>query len=713
MPRYQTIQNSFSSGEISPKVFPRVDTAEYSNGLKELDRFCLGRTGGAFKTPGFLSDGKSATGDHFYYYKTQRNGESVLFNFTAAGITGISLTVPALANYILAHTEDPTGFTLVHANGFYVITHNSGNYEPWVAFKDLKVSDTFITGSQFSGLEALMIAQSVQGTPGNIPNEDIVPYTDFGVNTTTLTPSATSGSITLTASATFFTSDDIGSIFIIEDPTHSDTSQAVLNCTITAVGGATTATATVNWLAGSYTAAASTSWVRSAWSEKLGYPKTVTFSNNRLVFANTKTQPNGVWASEQYFFFWFNRYTEFIKSNVSTTSFYYYGSFGYIYINSVTVSPPQVSAFYYTIASSSGGEIKWLDDFNGLIAGASDRIFYITGADGTGPSRSSINISPVSNMRCSFIRPEFSRDTMFVVDALRRNVVMLSPSRENGGLSTVTVSNIAEGILDYDQENDSTEIVTMAWSEYTNSLWLVTTSKNVFTFSYMQESGVAGWAKQSINADVEWCEANYDTGKISLSATLPVSLSSAVVSLTMADFFYGNTLGAECKYLDFGFSGTSLGSGAAITPGIDYNYLHGTTATVIDETGAIYEVAIDGSGVFSLSTAAALDYTIGLPYTSQLATLTPNIGANQLLNSQGDILRIDRVTAYLYKTWGGQYSGDDVNFYDMEIPVESNTRKYQFDLNSSPDIESSVTIRSSGALPLNVTGLVMRGNNNP
>lgn len=713
MPRYQYLQNAFSSGEISPKVFPRVDTAEYANGLKEANRFCIGKTGGMFRTPGFLSEGIESTANIAYYYKSEVGSDPVQFKFTDSAIVGISLTAPALANYVLAYANDPKGFTLVKANDFYVITHNSGLYEPWVCFRDLKVSATFITGAQLSGLEALIVAQGIQGTVGNIPSENLYPYTDFGSNNISLTPSAISGSITLTASSSFFVADDVGSRFIIEDPTHSDSNQKALSCTITAVGSGTSATATVDWVVGSYSAGASTMWVRNAWSERLGYPKTVSFSNNRIVFANTKSSPNGVWASEQYFFLWFNQYTEFLSSTLSATTFYYYGSYGYIYINSVTVSPPQTAPFNYVISSKFGGEIKWLSDFDGLVAGSSEKIYYILGSEGRSPSRSDIQVNPIANFRCSYVPPEFSKEAMFVVDDLQRNIVKLELSSENRGFTISNITSISEDILDYLEEDDSTKIINMAWSDYTDALWVVADSGKLFSFFYAKESGVAGWAKQTIDATVHWAVSDDSTGKIKLSVTLPASLNSEYTTLNMASFFYGSTLNDTCKYLDFGYSGVSASDGSAIVPSSSYSYLYNKTLTVIDENGDITEVTLDGSGIFQLPTAAQLSYTIGVLYDSRFSTLTPNIGANQLLNSQGDIIRIDRCTAYLYKSWAGQYSGDDSNFYDMEIDMASNTLKYPFDLNSSPDIDSSVTIKSVGALPLNVTGLVMRGTNNP
>jgi hypothetical protein len=123
------------------------------------------------------------------------------------------------------------------------------------------------------------------------------PYEDE-INTPTITPSAVTGNITLTASAPLFDDDHIGALWRIK---HTAVWGYVK---ITAVTDSTHATATVvSDLDGSGSAALA--HAEGAWSDLNGWPRVIAFHEGRLLFASNFEHLQTIWASKS------GNYTDF------------------------------------------------------------------------------------------------------------------------------------------------------------------------------------------------------------------------------------------------------------------------------------------------------------------------------------------------------------------------------------------------------------------
>lgn len=122
------------------------------------------------------------------------------------------------------------------------------------------------------------------------------PYLPENTTATTLAPSATTGSVTITASATAgindgagFGAGDVNRLIRIK---HGSTWGYAI---VTAVTDTTHVTATVKSAFGGTTAV--TAWRLGAWSDGRGWPSCGTFHEERLAVAGTPTQPQTVWLS--------------------------------------------------------------------------------------------------------------------------------------------------------------------------------------------------------------------------------------------------------------------------------------------------------------------------------------------------------------------------------------------------------------------------------
>jgi hypothetical protein len=109
------------------------------------------------------------------------------------------------------------------------------------------------------------------------------PYLSTNGTSTTLTPSATSGSVTITASAATFASTDVGRWIRIK---HSTTWGYGI---ITAYTDSTHVTLVTRSSFGATTA--SSTWRFGLWSDTTGYPSTVVFHEDRLFFGGSALFP--------------------------------------------------------------------------------------------------------------------------------------------------------------------------------------------------------------------------------------------------------------------------------------------------------------------------------------------------------------------------------------------------------------------------------------
>lgn len=163
------------------------------------------------------------------------------------------------------------------------------------------------------------------------------PYLNQNTTATTITPSGTSGSITLTASTAIFASTDINRLVRIFE------GAAWGWAIITAFTSSTVVTATVQGTALS-ASVATTQWRLGAWSDTTGWPQVVTFHQQRLLFAANTSQPQTIWGSNT------GDFQNFAPSNAAGTI-------------------SDNNAFTFTISDDQVNAIRWMSSGPVLLIG--------------------------------------------------------------------------------------------------------------------------------------------------------------------------------------------------------------------------------------------------------------------------------------------------------------------------------------------------------
>ncbi|HDI8654725.1 TPA: hypothetical protein PPE37_000428 [Escherichia coli] len=200
---FSWIQPSFAGGEIGPSLYGRIDMAKYSVALRKCDNFIVRQYGGVENRPGTRFVGQTKYPD--------RKCRLIPFQFST------------VQTYAL---EFGHNYLRVIKDGAYVLNSSNVIYELAMPYTEADLFRIKFTQSA----DVLTLVH-----PSYPPKElrryahdnwqiaDVVttngPFEDINVNEgVTVYASATTGTITLTASAAIFGAEQVGKLFYLEQP---------------------------------------------------------------------------------------------------------------------------------------------------------------------------------------------------------------------------------------------------------------------------------------------------------------------------------------------------------------------------------------------------------------------------------------------------------------------------------------------------------------
>jgi len=700
MPRYHYMQNSFISGQVSPKLVSRTEVNEYKTGLKELTNMHIYRSGGASRRNGFKLGGNDfvdTLGNYTRIPFTQLDGSTVnvivkvgnnaeIYQENDPTFTNDFISAGVITN--LENVDDASQLGWVQHNRDLIIVHATGDLEPII------ISETFPSALPLSSKftfqnwtdEITLSADStsqvnthrVFGMPIGKPNN----------TSTTISPSATP---TIGASLTFVASDPIfdeghENTFFYVDQGGTAPNFNTYAFKVVTYNSSTSVSGTVVLVANTPTGAASDYWYEANWSNYRGWPKTVQMHNGALVFGGNKTQPTTLWSSEVGSMFEFNFYFDSTQGSEGT----------YSRTPVVTAASP----FERTLGDSQGDAISWMKSARTLLVGTTSTEFAVDMAAGTA--------LPQTREGGASIQASSADNFIYYVSRDRKSIHEIGYSNDNGSFISRNITTLSDDLI------GSSRIKKLTWYAPSNTLYFMTDDNKLYSVTLHRSAQVTGFSSVPVEGNVVdfYVEKelsgddtlNVITDKIDLVGYVaPSGVGMQVLRLTDKEAFD--------HYLDY--SELTIEGG---TPG-EYptSYAASTVVTAIDvTTGTVYkDLTVDGSGNVIPGVEGAT-LLVGLQYTSRLITLNLEVGPNPLLNSQGDINRIDRVTLKLYKTKTGTYGSVGSSLYDFELedPTVEFSGNVQVDLPQSPDDENFVIVETDEPLPMNILGMVMRGSNN-
>ena len=799
MARVSSIVTNFKSGELSPRLEGRIDLQKYNEAAQTLQNMVVYPSGGTTRRPGTYFAGRSKDGGkvrlvNFEYSDEQAYvlefGANYIRFFKDGGIlteattaiTAITKANPAvvtaashgLSNGDRVFISGVVGMTEVNNLEFTVANQTSTTFE--LSGVDSSSYTTYTSGgtvgkivevtTTYSVTEIFEInhAQSADvlylahenhepakltrttATSFTLTDIDFIdgPWLDENDTTTTLYASAATGSgITITASASLFTSDDVGryirfrEILEIEHDEWAASTSYANNTTVrydghvykqvtgsTQTSGNTppvhlTGTETygaIDWeylhdehghvKITSFTSAtsvdadvhedqygnsrlpdsavgsgnANTRWSLGAFGGDQGFPKAVAFYEQRLYFAGTTGRPQTIFGSVS---------ADFENQTPGTND---------------------DDAVNITIASDQVNVIRHLLPARFLQILTTSAEFTLSGGTGSTPvTPTNVNVLRETTFGTSGVRPLRAGNSTILIQKGKEKVKEITFDLDTDGLLGVDLSILADHIPRGGLDD-------MIWQQEPELiLWFVHSDGRVVGLTYDRANAAIGWhdhviggsgVVESITAIPSGAE---DQIYLSVKRTIDGSTVRHIEFIKPLDF------GTDVEDAYFVDSGLTY-DGSATTTITGLNHLEGETVAILAD-GATHPDKTVSGGSITLDRSASVVH-VGYAYTSIVETLRLEAGGDDGV-AQGKIKRIHGVTVRFLDSVGAEL-GPDLNNLDrlpfrdssmaMDTAVPLFTGDKEIFFPSGYDNDARVVVRQNQPLPMTITAIMRRSN---
>ena len=742
MARVHPFQTNFTAGELTPKLAGQVDFKKYNNGVEIMENMTVFPQGGASRRYGtrFVKEVKDSSkvtrlipfefnieqsyvlefGDQYIrFYKD--NGQ------ITSGGSAYEIATPFTESmlYEIQFTQSADVMYIVHET-----------------LKPRKLSRTGHTSWTLTEVE-------FQNGPYLDANESSITFTSShtGVGTgRTLTASAST--FECSPNETGFHTEDIGRLVKMKDGWG----------VITGYTSPTVVTWEIKQDLGSATA--TTDWALGAWSEHTGYPKTVSFFEQRLVFGGSTSYPQTIWASESGF---------------------------YEHFHAGDGSP--ADSFIYTIAANKVNTIRWLAPARDLIVGTAGGEFKVGRPTGEPLQPDNVQITQQTTYGGYSTQPIQIGNAVLFVQRQRKKIRELAYRFEDDAYLAPDMTLLAEhitgnGIVDVDYAQEPQSIY-----------WAVREDGTLLGLTYQREEDVVAWHRHIIggsfkqtfdaatdvtpkttdpnfNGYITITNHGFETGdkvlykadggtklgglqdneyyyiikidanNIEFADSYEQAIDRTVLQITagvgtqsieaqakvksvctisedlenqtwvIVERKINNNIVKHIEYLDKKLNmdsalSTTVNASSSTITGLDH--LEGESVQILIGD-AVYPNQTVSSGSITISLPANTGYKsieIGLGYISQLKTMRVEAGASAG-TAQGRKKRYNEVLVRLHKTVGININGDQLPFRTSSTPMGQNISEFTGDkrvINLGWDRDGQIIIKQEQPLPMTVLGI--------
>ena len=744
MARVAVQLTNFTGGELSPRLDGRNDLNKYSSGCKTLENMIIYPHGSAARRSGsrFVAEVKSSAAktrlipfefsttqtymmefgnQYIRFYKD--NGQILEGDKTISGATqanpvvitatshgysnGDEISITSVAGmtelnnkrYLVANkttnTFEITNVDGTNINGTSFTAYASGG----VANRVYEISTPYLTAELFD----IKYAQSADVMYITHPNHEVEklsrtghtswtlsdvdftkgPMQDANTTDTTLNPgqSAVGTGISLVASAVTginsglgFLSTDVGRFVFLHGGYAKITGVTdTTNATITIITALSSASATADWRLGSF-------------SDTTGHPSSVTFFEQRLVFAGTSNEP-------QTLFFSRSGDYENMDANIGGTI-------------------ADDDAIIYTIASNQVNAIRFMTATRTLIVGTAGGEFTVSGG-GTDVAITPTNIliKKQSNHGAANVDAISAGNATLFLQRAKRKIRELAYNFDVDGYLAPDMTILAEHITEGG-------ITQMAYQQEPNQIvWMTRSDGELIGLTYQREQQVTAWHRQifggSFGSGNAVCESVAVIPTDDTEYQVYVIVKRTINSITRRYVEYLNNFDfTETDNTTFNFLDSQLDySGSATTTITGLEHLEGQTVSILAD-GSTHPDKTVSSGAITLDRSST-KVKVGLSYTSLLQTMRLDAGAANG-TSQGKTKRIYDISLRLFESVGVEVGPDLSNMeripfrssaddMDTAIPVFTGDKEIEFRGNYETD--GFIFVRQTQPLPLTVLSL--------
>lgn len=450
MGRVSVPLTNFNGGEWSPELMGRFDIQKYQNACQKIENFI----------PTVLGKADRRTGSRFVS-STKDDGVVRLINFEYSTLQAYVIEVGNLYMRFYRNKgrlENPPGTPVE------IVTPYTTADLPdlkWVQSADVM----YIVHPRLAPRKLARLTP----TSFSLTTLDFRdgPYLDENVTATTLTFSSTTdgATATVTASTAIFAATDVGRLIRIRS--SSTASWAI----ITAF---TSPTAVTVLNKSTIDGSGEKTWRLGAFSGTSGYPSTVTLNEERLVFANTNTQPQTLWMSVS------GDYELFQPTGVIGDS-------------SINLSINADNAITFTLSDDRVNAIQWMSSGNSLLVGttgsevsvqASSLNEAITPSNITAKRHATVGSSKTSAIRIN--------ETVIYIQRNKKRIYEVAYDFESNGYKSSETAIFSRHLL----RGNVKELIYQ--QEPYNLLWYTDEAGKLYSLTYNKEQEVRAPARQPI-----------------------------------------------------------------------------------------------------------------------------------------------------------------------------------------------------------------------
>lgn len=709
MARVSPIQFSFNAGELSPLGQARVDIDKYKSACDILENAIPQVLGPARKRPGtrFVRRTKDSTKStrlipfqfsetqavamEFgnFYIRLHTNGGTVLTGFPAPYSSANVYEIGDLAT-----SGGVTYYSMIRnlSGGLSIAPPFAGVWYPQPATGELEIPSPY----SHVFLKELNFAQSADVVYIAHPRYPVRKLSRFSatrwviedaafkwpalleenVTPTTITASAATGTITLTASADLFVPEQVGSVFAVSITPAADYNQwtqGVASGALarvqyqgrvyeTAAGGTagsrppihtegTVSDGAVLWtyLHGDTgfarvtaftdatevdaevvsmlpTTAATKRWSEGAWSQLRGYPRTVTFYDDRLWFGGTTHRPQTLWASV-----------------VGDYENFQYG----------TIDDDAVN---YTINTQDLNTITWMSPGKVLAVGTTGGEFTVGGNSLNDPvTPTSIRILPQTPYGCAgLVRPLRIASSTLFVQREGRTLREYTYNFDTDSYVAPNMNRLAEHIT-------AAGLVDIAYQQSPDQIvWTPDADGRLLGFTYERAEDVVGWHRHDIGGAVESVLTlpHWDGDQDVLWLVVRRTVNG--VQVRYIEYMEKYLTDSDSFFMDSGLSY----DGPPVTTISGLSHLEGRDVAVLAD-GSVHPSRTVTSGSITLARPASVVH-VGIPYIMKVRTLRVEAGA-QDGTAQGKTQRINSLVMRLHETGPGLFYGNGTTMDELHL----------------------------------------------
>lgn len=610
------IQTNFTGGEISPRLYGRVDLQKYGTSMERCENFIVFPHGGITKRSGtrfieevkyhdkkvklipFIFSIEQAYILEFghLYVRFYRN-EGVLLN--ALGTAAYELVTPYTQDDLdaLDFTQSADVLYLVHPNYAPRVLNRLGPTNWQLDLFDYKDG----------------------------------PYNDANLDTAyTMNPSHKTGSCTITASAPTFAATDVGRWIRIQHGTVWGAAK------ITSYTSPTVVVTSVNFNFPFDNTIPSSAWRLGSWLDTTGWPTCVGFFQERLFFAGTRSKPATVWSSRTSDFLYFSPTNA--KSEVLDDS-----------------------ALNLTLATDQVNAIRWIYGEKRLQLGTSDGPFILSSGrnfEALTPTNSTISRETTDGTANE--RPVGASRTTLYIDRSRLKVRELAYDINIDGYTSVDLTLLAEHIT-------TGNVKQIAYARSPDNLvWTLLQTGELRCLTYERDQEVVAWHRHLIGGDdvvvkqIAVIPKNDESEEV-LYLVVQRTINGATVQyVEYLEKSFDTAKGMVVEDAFFVDSGISY-DGAAVSSLSGLGHLEGQTVQVLAD-GAVHPDRVVTGGSIALARSAS-KVSVGLRYVARVRTLDPEV-QTATGPSQGKVRRIERVTFRVVDTFNLKFAA---NGRELEI----------------------------------------------